>query len=179
MKNRVPGFKRYFQDLPLTTITTAGICFIVLLLIHIAAISIQQCFDRLSDTGISQQRLSILTVLDQIKYCLSKAEAAEYAYVWTGQDKFLDQYKENIRIVDKQVMELDMRLHGKHRMLADEIRELIRVRSECAEEVIALRKTQGMDVAAAHGTRLGEAEVTKHLEVMVDELGNRADMDFN
>ncbi|MDZ4837097.1 MAG: PAS domain S-box protein [Candidatus Melainabacteria bacterium] len=178
MKNRVPGFKRYFQDLPLTTITTAGICFIVLLLIHIAAISIQQCFDRLSDTGISQQRLSILTVLDQIKYCLSKAEAAEYAYVWTGQAKFLDQYKENIRIVDKQVMELDMRLHGKHRMLADEIRELIRVRSECAEEVIALRKTQGMDVAAAHGTRLGEAEVTKHLEVMVDELGNRADMDF-
>jgi len=162
----------------LTTITTIAICCTVVLLVHIATISLEQCFRRLEDTGISQQRLSILTVLDQIKYYLSKAEASEYAYVWTGQTKFLDQYNANFQFVDQQVMELDMRLHGKHRMLSDEIKEYIRVRRECAEEVIALRQTKGMEAAAAHGEKLGESVVTKHLEVMVDELGNRADMEF-
>lgn len=162
----------------LTTITTIAIFVTVILLVHIATISLQHCFRRLEDTRFSQERLSILTVLDQVKYYLSKAEASEYAYVWTGQTKFLDQYNANIQLVDQQVMELDMRLHGKHRMLSDEIKEYIRVRRECAEEVIDLRKNQGMEAAAAHGEKLGESIVTKHLEVMVDELGNRADMEF-
>ncbi len=178
MNTWLQGVKRYFQEMSLTTITTLAIGIIVVVLFHIASISLMHCFQRLEDTGISQQRLSILTVLDQIKYCLSKAEAAEYAYVWTGQPKFLEQYNSNFQTVDQAVKELDMRLHGKHRMLSEEIRELIRVRSECANEVIALRKKEGMDAAAAHGELLGEADVTKHLEVMVDELGNRADMEF-
>jgi PAS domain S-box-containing protein len=178
MNTWLQGVKRYFQEMSLTTITTLAIGIIVVVLFHIASISLMHCFQRLEDTGISQQRLSILTVLDQIKYCLSKAEAAEYAYVWTGQPKFLEQYNANFQTVEQAVKELDMRLHGKHRMLSEEIRELIRVRSECANEVIALRKKEGMDAAAAHGELLGEADVTKHLEVMVDELGNRADMEF-
>lgn len=178
MKNWYLRVQRYFQNLPLTTITTIAICFIVVLLVHIATISLEQCFKRLEDTGISGQRLSILTVLDQIKFYLSKAEGAEAGYVWTGKPKFLDEYTENFRNVDQKVRELDMRLRGKHRMLSDEITELIRVRRECAEEVIEIRKKQGMEAAAAHGQTLGETDVTKHLEMMVDELSNRADLDF-
>jgi PAS domain S-box-containing protein len=180
MKNWSTIFVKRWSALSesLTTITTIAICLTVVLLVHIGTISVQQCFKRLEDTGISQHRLSILTVLDQIKYYLSKAEASELAYVWSGQDKYLQQYNANFALVDQQISELDMRLHGKHRMLSDEIREYIRVRRECAEEVIKLRKEQGLEAAVAHGERLGEAVVTKHLEVMVDELGNRADMEF-
>lgn len=180
MKNWFSIFKKHWSAIfgSLTNITTIAICLTVILLVHIGTISVQQCFKRLEDTGISQHRLAILTVLDQIKYYLSKAEASELAYVWSGQDKYLEQYNANFALVDQQIMELDMRLHGKHRMLSDEIREYIRVRRECAEEVIALRKTKGVEAAAAHGEKLGEAVLTKHLEVMVDELGNRADMEF-
>ncbi len=178
MKNWFIRSQRYFQNLPLTTITTIAICFIVVLLVHIATISLEQCFKRLEDTGISGQRLSIVTVLDQIKFYLAKAEGAETAYVWTGKQKFLDEYNENIVNVDQKVRELDLRLRGKHRMKADEITELIRVRRECAEEVISIRKKQGLEAAANHSQTLGETDVTKHLELMVDELGNRADMDF-
>lgn len=150
----------------------------VVLLVHIGQLSVLECFKRLEDTNISQQRLSILTTLDQIKYHLSKAEASEVAYVWSFQPKYLEQYKANFAVVDQQTAELDMRLRGKHRMISDEIREYIRVRRECAEEVINLRQTKGLAEAVAHGERLGEAIVTKHLEVMVDDLANRADMEF-
>ncbi len=166
------------KNLSLTTLTTIAIGVTVVLLVHIATISLGQCFRRLEDSPISQQRLSVLTVLDQIKYYLFKAEAFEHAYVWTGDKQYLEMYTAATKRVDAQVQELDVRLHGKHRMLSDEIREYIRVRRECAEEVIALRQTKGMDAATQHGQQLGEETVTKHIEVMVDELASQADMEF-
>ena len=168
--------KKWISVFDTPTITTIAIFLTVILLMHIGQISVRECFKRLEDTGISQQRLSILTTLDQIKYYLSKAEASEIAYIWSNQKKYLDQYNANFATVDQHVAELDMRLHGKHRMISDEIREYIRVRRECAEEVIALRQKEGLEAAVAHGERLGEATVTKHLEVMVDDLANRADL---
>lgn len=170
--------KKWISVFDTPTITTIAIFLTVILLMHIGQISVRECFKRLEDTGISQQRLSILTTLDQIKYYLSKAEASEIAYIWSNQKKYLDQYNANFATVDQHVAELAMRLHGKHRMISDEIREYIRVRRECAEEVIALRQKEGLEAAVAHGERLGEATVTKHLEVMVDDLANRADLEF-
>ncbi len=172
------GFRLDMKNWSLTTVTTIAICLTVVLLVHIATISLGQCFRRLEDTGLSQQRLSILTVLDQIKYYLIKMEGAEMAFVYSGQQRYLDQYLNDKKMIERQVMELDMRLHGKHRMFSDEIKDYIRVRRECAEEVIALRQRVGMEAASAHADKLGEAVVTKHIEVMVDELGNHADTEF-
>lgn len=162
----------------LTTMTTIAIGVTVLLLIHIGTISLRQCFNRIQDTTLSQRRLAVLMALDSIKYDLALAVAGEHAYVWSGQPRYLEQYKNGIRKVNRRIEELEIILHGRHRMVKDEIKEYIRVRTECAEEVITLKQTKGTEAAANRASELGEDMVTKHIEVMVDELGNQADLEF-
>lgn len=162
----------------LTTMTTIAIGVTVLLLIHIGTISLQQCFSRIQDTNLSQQRLTVLMALDSIKYDLAQAISGEQAYIWSGQPKYLEQYKNGIKTVNSRIEELEVILHGRHRMIKDEVKEYIRVRTECAEEVIALKQTKGTVAAANRAKELGEDMVTKHIEVMVDELASQADLEF-
>ncbi|MEZ4533643.1 MAG: hypothetical protein R3D26_01330 [Cyanobacteriota/Melainabacteria group bacterium] len=77
----------------LTTMTTIAIGVTVLLLIHIGTISLRQCFSRIQDTNLSQQRLTVLMALDSIKYDLAYAIAGEQAYIWSGQPRYYKQYK--------------------------------------------------------------------------------------
>ena len=158
--------------------TTIAIGVTVLLLIHIGTISLRQCFSRIQDTNLSQQRLTVLMALDSIKYDLAMAIAGEQAYVWSGQPKYLDQYRQGIATVDSRIAELEVILHGRHRMIKDEIKEYIRVRTECAEEVIQIKQKKGTLEAANRAKELGEDMVTKHIEVMVDELASQADLEF-
>ncbi|HMO23788.1 MAG TPA: CHASE3 domain-containing protein, partial [Candidatus Melainabacteria bacterium] len=162
----------------LTTMTTIAIGVTVLLLIHIGTISLRQCFSRIQDTNLSQQRLTVLMALDSIKYDLAYAIAGEQAYIWSGQPRYYKQYKNGIRRVNSRIEELEVILHGRHRMIKDEIKEYIRVRTECAEEVILLKQKEGSAAAAKRAEELGEEMVTKHIEVMVDELGSQAELEF-
>ncbi|MCB9470680.1 MAG: PAS domain S-box protein [Candidatus Obscuribacterales bacterium] len=162
----------------LTTMTTIAIGVTVLLLIHIGTISLRQCFSRIQDTNLSQQRLTVLMALDSIKYDLAYAIAGEQAYIWSGQPRYYKQYKNGIKRVNSRIEELEVILHGRHRMIKDEIKEYIRVRTECAEEVILLKQKEGSQAAAKRAEELGEEMVTKHIEVMVDELGSQAELEF-
>lgn len=162
----------------LTTMTTIAIGVTVLLLIHIGTISLRQCFSRIQDTNLSQQRLTVLMALDSIKYDLAYAIAGEQAYIWSGQPRYYKQYKNGIKRVNSRIEELEVILHGRHRMIKDEIKEYIRVRTECAEEVILLKQKEGSNAAAKRAEELGEEMVTKHIEVMVDELGSQAELEF-
>lgn len=162
----------------LTTMTTIAIGVTVLLLIHIGTISLRQCFSRIQDTNLSQQRLTVLMALDSIKYDLAYAIAGEQAYIWSGQPRYYKQYKNGIKRVNSRIEELEVILHGRHRMIKDEIKEYIRVRTECAEEVILLKQKEGSQAAANRAEELGEEMVTKHIEVMVDELGSQAELEF-
>ncbi|MEZ4533642.1 MAG: PAS domain S-box protein [Cyanobacteriota/Melainabacteria group bacterium] len=80
--------------------------------------------------------------------------------------------------MNSRIEELEVILHGRHRMIKDEIKEYIRVRTECAEEVILLKQKEGSQAAAKRAEELGEEMVTKHIEVMVDELGSQAELEF-
>lgn len=162
----------------LTTMTTIAIGVTVLLLIHIGTISLRQCFSRIQDTNLSQQRLTVLMALDSIKYDLAYAIAGEQAYIWSGQPRYYKQYRNGIKRVNSRIEELEVILHGRHRMIKDEIKEYIRVRTECAEEVILLKQKEGSQAAAKRAEELGEEMVTKHIEVMVDELGSQAELEF-
>lgn len=158
--------------------TTIAIGVTVLLLIHIGTISLRQCFSRIQDTNLSQQRLTVLMALDSIKYDLAFAIAGEHAYIWSGQKKYFQQYKRGLKRVNSRIEELEVILHGRHRMIKDEIKEYIRVRTECAEEVIDLKQKKGTEAAVKRAEALGEDMVTKHIEVMVDELGSQAELEF-
>lgn len=159
--------------------TTIAIGVTVLLLVHIATISLGQCFRRLEDTNLSQQRLAVLTILDGIKFDLSQAEAKEHAYVWSGgKPEFLQEYNDFFKKVDARAIEMNLVLHGRHRMMSDEVKDYLRVRKECSEEVIGLMKTKGQEAALARSRELGEDMVTKHINVMIDELASQADLEF-
>lgn len=158
--------------------TTIAIGVTVILLVHIATISLGQCFRRLEDTNLSQQRLAVLTILDGIKFDLSQAEAKEHAYVWSGKTEFLQEYSDFLKKVDARAIEMNLVLHGRHRMLSDEIKDYIRLRKECSEEVVELMKTKGQEAALARSRELGEDMVTKHIVVMIDELASQADLEF-
>ena len=162
----------------ITTWTTIGIGVTVVLLVHIGTISLGQCFRRLDDTNLSQRRLGVLQILDGVKYNLIKAEKGEDNYVWSGNALYLKQYRQAVTNIDQNILELDMFLHGRYRLLADEVKEYIRVRKECAEEVIETRKESGPEAAVKRARELGEEVVTKHIEVIVDELGSQADLEF-
>ncbi|MCA9800972.1 MAG: PAS domain S-box protein [Cyanobacteria bacterium HKST-UBA02] len=162
----------------LTTMTTIAICVTVLLLVHIGTISLNQCFRRLEDTKLSQQRLQVLTVLDGIRFDLSAAVAGEQSYVFSGLPRHREQYEKNIKKADQRLRDLDMALNGRHRMLSDEIKSYIRVRRECADEVIGLFEKSGTEAALARSSEMGEDRVTSHIEGMVDDLANQADAEF-
>lgn len=162
----------------LTTMTTIAICVTVLLLVHIGTISLNQCFRRLEDTKLSQQRLQVLTVLDGIRFDLSAAVAGEQTYIFSGLPRHREQYEKNIKKADQRLRDLDMALNGRHRMLSDEIKSYIRVRRECADEVIGLLESNGTDAALARSAEMGEDRVTSHIEGMVDDLANQADAEF-
>src|SRR5579885_1548369 len=98
------------RKMSLTTMTTIAIGVTVVLLVHIGMISVGQCFRRLEDTNLSQQRLSVLTVLKEVKYSLAQLQGAEHSFVYSGDERYVQVYDAEKKRLDRLVEELDMRL---------------------------------------------------------------------
>ncbi|MDQ5935478.1 MAG: domain S-box protein [Cyanobacteriota bacterium erpe_2018_sw_21hr_WHONDRS-SW48-000092_B_bin.40] len=156
----------------LTAKTTAIILIVAAVLIYIGTMTLNLAADRLANSYLASKQFQLVDLLDQIVLDMSRADAQEREYVLTGDIKTIEQYKLCFDRIDACVAKLKTLLsdNSRYSMLLDELTDSISFRKSCAEEVIQVRSSGGMESALARSDKFDEGHLTKHVEWLAKEV---------
>ena len=156
----------------LTAKTTAIILIVAAVLIYIGTMTLNLAADRLANSYLASKQFQLVDLLDQIVLDMSRADAQEREYVLTGDVKTIEQYKLCFDRIDACVAKLKTLLsdNSRYSMLLDELTDSISFRKSCAEEVIQVRSSGGMESALARSDKFDEGHLTKHVEWLAKEV---------
>jgi len=156
----------------LTAKTTAIILIVAAVLIYIGTMTLNLAADRLANSYLASKQFQLVDLLDQIVLDMSRADAQEREYVLTGDAKTIEQYKLCFDRIDACVAKLKTLLsdNSRYSMLLDELTDSISFRKSCAEEVIQVRSSGGMESALARSDKFDEGHLTKHVEWLAKEV---------
>ena len=156
----------------LTTKTSLIIVIVASVIFYIGAMSINLCVERLQNSQLASKQFQLVEVLDSVVLDLNRAEEREREYLQTGSLHALEANRVCFAHIDESLASLRSILsdNTRYMMLLDELTESVSFRKSCAQEVMNLRNSVGMDYAMQRSRLFDEQRLTQHVEWVAHDV---------
>ncbi|MBI9067836.1 MAG: CHASE3 domain-containing protein [Salinivirgaceae bacterium] len=107
----------------------------------------------------------VITVIEGISGSLKDAETGQRGYIITGVDEYLEPYKDALKSIDSELVELKQLTSDNAEMQQNiiELKGLINKKLEELDQTINLRKNKGFQTAQ-------EVVITNHGKIVMDQI---------